>query len=249
MILAERANRTTLLPMNHDPLPQRHDLLGIGLYAVGDAARLLRTPSRTIRRWLGGYGYREGNKVHRVPALWEPDLPKFDDHLELSFRDLIELRFVKSFIHAGLGLKTIRHCLALAQECVESDRPFSTSTFRTDGRTIFLESLEASDEPKMLDLRKRQYVFKKLIEETFKDLDMENDVVARWRPYRGKQSIVIDPERAFGQPIAAESGVPTTALADAVAAEGSIERVARLFELSERAVRDAVSFESELRAA
>lgn len=32
-----------------------HELIGIGLYSIGDAARLLKTPARTIRRWMGGY--------------------------------------------------------------------------------------------------------------------------------------------------------------------------------------------------
>lgn len=226
-----------------------HDLLGRGMYSASEAARLLRTSPRNVRRWLGGYSYKEGNIHHSVPPLWEPDLPQFGDAVELSFRDLIELRFVKAFLDKKIGLKAIRYCLDYARECVESDRPFSTSRFRTDGRTIFLESIEKSGEPKLLDLKKRQYAFKAIIENSFKDLDIEDDEVARWRPYRGKASIVIDPERSFGQAIASESGVPTTALADAVDAEGSVKRVAQLFEVSQSVVRDAVQFERSLRAA
>jgi hypothetical protein len=39
------------------------------------------------------------------------------------------------------------------------------------------------------------------------------------------------------------------ALADAVEAEGSVKRVARLYELPEGEVRDALRFEKHLRAA
>ena len=63
-------------------------------------------------------------------------------------------------------------------------------------------------------------MFAAVIERTFKDLDLDDDVVVRWRPYRGKDSIVLDPERAFGKPIAASSGVPVVALVGAVTAEG-----------------------------
>lgn len=100
----------------------------------------------------------------------------------------------------------------------------------------------------MLDLRARQYVIKRVIDRTFKDLDLSNDIVVRWRPFEGKQSIVIDPERAFGQPIASIYGVPTVVLADAVKAERSIERVTRLYDVSASAVRDAVKFEKSLAA-
>ncbi|MCJ2013522.1 DUF433 domain-containing protein [Methylobacterium sp. J-076] len=88
-----------------------------------------------------------------------------------------------------------------------------------------------------------------MLERTFRDLDLEGDVVTRWRPYQGRDTIVIDPRRSFGQPIAAETGVPTVALADAVAAEGSAERVARLYDVAVGVVRDAVRFEESLRAA
>ena len=44
------------------------DLIGIGFYTVGDAARLLRTPARTVRGWLAGYECRrDGERRHVAP--------------------------------------------------------------------------------------------------------------------------------------------------------------------------------------
>jgi uncharacterized protein (DUF433 family) len=184
-----------------------------------------------------------------MPPLWPWQVPVIEGHFEIGFRDLIELRFVKAFIEAGVGLKAIRNCLVYASKLVQEERPFATRRFRTDGRTIFLESLDPAGTSELLDLKKHQYVLKQIIERTFRDLDIEADVVIRWRPYQGKESIVIDPARAFGQPIVARSGVPTIVLADAVEAEGSVKRVARLYELPEDEVRDAVRFEKHLLAA
>ena len=223
--------------------------LGIGYYTVPEAARLIRMPARTVNRWLGGYSYSsEGRRVQMAP-LWTPQLPQRDGRLELGFRDLIELRFVNAFVGAGLGLNTIRRCLEYARECVADERPFSTQRFRTDGRTIFLETLSQSGDDELLDLKQHQYVLARVIQSSFKDLDIDNAAVARWRPFHGKSSIVVDPMRAFGQPIAARSGVPTATLADAVRAEGTIERVVHLFEVSHDIVRDAVNFEKQLMAA
>jgi uncharacterized protein (DUF433 family) len=100
-----------------------------------------------------------------------------------------------------------------------------------------------------LDLKRKQYTLKPIIERTFKDLDIEDDAVVRWRPFHGKESIIVDPSRSFGQPIASKFGVPTIVLAEAAEAEGSIDRVAKLFEVSPNAVRDAVKFEEFLIAA
>jgi uncharacterized protein (DUF433 family) len=156
---------------------------------------------------------------------------------------------VQAFLNVGLGLKTIRHCLEFARECAKDDRPFSTRRFKTDGRTIFLESLQSAGNPELLDLKKRQYAFAQVLERTFRDLDIADEAVRRWRPFNGKDSIVIDPQRAFGQPIASNFGVPTEVLADAVEAEGSIDRVARNYGVPAAVIRDAVKFEESLRAA
>lgn len=223
--------------------------IGMGSYTAPEAARLLKTSAVNVRRWLGGYSYRFKGEQHEMPPLWEPQHSDIEDGLEIGFRDLVELRFVKAFLEAGVGLLAIRNCLAYARQCVNDDRPFSTRRFQTDGRTIFLESIEKAEASKLLDLKKQQYVFKQVIERTFKDLDIEDDTVARWRPYQGRQSIVIDPARAFGQPIASEFGVPTIVLSDAVEAEGSVEAVARIYEVSPAVVRDAVSFEEGLKKA
>ncbi|MBB4000562.1 uncharacterized protein (DUF433 family) [Aureimonas pseudogalii] len=223
--------------------------LDVGSYTAVEAARLLRTPALNIRRWMQGYDHGPKEKRRHSPPLWTPQLAMINDHLEIGFRDLVELRFVKAFLAAGVGLVAVRNCLERARECVEDDHPLSTQRFRTDGRSIFLQTFEGSDEPKLIDLRSRQYVFNQVFERSFKDLDIEDDAVVRWRPYKGKASIVIDPTRSFGQPIAASFGIPTTVLSDAAKAEGSIARAARLYDVPVAVVRDAVHFEEDLLAA
>ena len=218
--------------------------LGIGCYTVPEAARLLRAPALNIRRWLGGYTYRDHDSKTAMPPLWATQIPQIEEQLLLGFRDLIELRFVLAFLNAGLGLKTIRACIEYARLCVGDDRPFSTRRFQTDGKTIFLEAADRDDG--LLDLRSKQYAIRQVIEQSFRDLDMEKNTVVRWRPYRGKGSIVVDPARSLGQPIAARSGVPTIAMADAVIAEGSHQAAARVFEVPISVVRDAVAFERSM---
>lgn len=232
-----------------DPAVSAEPIFGIGCYTVPEAARLIRMPARNINRWLGGYTFKVEGVDRRMPPLWRPELPANDDRLELGFRDLIELRFVQAFVAANVSLQVVRNCLEHARNVVADARPLSTRRFKTDGRTIFLEMLRESGEEVVMDLRQGQYVIKTLIDRTFKDLDLEGDVVSRWRPFEGRSSIVVDPQRAFGQPITSETGIPTATLADAVRAEGSVDRVARLFEVSPAVVRDAARFEDYLSAA
>lgn len=233
------------------------DALSRGSYSAAESLRLLnfsrgsaqrRHVSRnTVSRWLRGYDFGVDSEGHSEP-LWQPDYQNDDNLIELSFRDLIELRFVKAFRDYGLGLPAIRECYQRAAEEVHDDRPFSTQKFRTDGKTIFLEITEGLQEGRMVDLRKRQNVFRTIVEPSLKDLEFDASAVARWYPLGIKRrSIVIDPTRSFGRPIAA-SGVPTEVLSRAVTIEGSIGKVAQLYDVSATEVRDAVSFEMRLAA-
>jgi uncharacterized protein (DUF433 family) len=231
--------------------------IGIGCYTVPEAARLLKTEPRKISRWLGGYAYKsKDGAVARADPLWRPQLPRLGDGIELGFRDLIELRFVLAFIKHGVGSNVMRRCLENARRIIGEERPFSTHRFKTDGKSIFLESLREAEEAghtsgttSITDLQTGQMVFKQVVEPTFRDLDLADGSVARWRPYKGKPSIVIDPTRSFGKPIAADFGVPTAALASAARAENSPQRAARLFEIPAAVVNDAIAFEQSLMAA
>jgi hypothetical protein len=50
---------------------QRKDAppIGIGFYTVPEAARLLKIRPLSIRRWLGGYTYAQGETTVETPPL------------------------------------------------------------------------------------------------------------------------------------------------------------------------------------
>lgn len=228
------------------------ELIGIGLYTAPEAEKLIGVPVARIRRWLRGYAYQRDGERHWSDPLWQPQVPRLGKELELGFRDLLELRFVDAFTKAGLSLHAIRKALGVAREVAGTEHPFATARFRTDGRSIFLRvagELADEAEPVLIDLLKQQYALNRIIEPSLKDLDFDNDGIAsRWWPVGRAKSIVLDPAHAFGRPIIADAGVTTRALADAVLAEGAVERVARLYEVSVAAVRDAIAFERRLAA-
>jgi uncharacterized protein (DUF433 family) len=251
-------NTDMLNPKSPEP-----DALGRGAYSATQALRLLnfsrpgiapsdRVSRNTVARWLRGYehgGDADVTTKGYSPPLWQPDYFNQDDDLiEVSFRDLIELRFVKAFRDIGLSLIAIRECYQRAAEEVHDARPFSTRRFRTDGKTIFLEITEGMKEGKLVDLRRRQNVFKTIVEPSLRDLEFEASTVARWFPLGiGKRAVIIDPSRSFGRPIV-RVGVPTEVLVDAVKVEGSIEAVAALYDVPKGDVRSAIDFERRLAA-
>jgi uncharacterized protein (DUF433 family) len=220
---------------------------GIGSYTPSEAARLTGVPAHALRRWLFGYNYSHHGPLTVQPPLWRPQYGIDQEDPVLGFRDLIEARMVGQLRKMGIGMPTIRTCLRTAAEIAEDDHPFSSASFRTDGKHLFLERISDSGERDVIDLKLRQHAFAKVIERSFVDLEFDEQKATRWFLLPNKQSVVADPNRSFGQPITNEGGVPTTRLVQAVLAEGSIEKVARLFEIASATVRDALTFEKKLR--
>lgn len=217
--------------------------LGIGLYTAAEASRLLDIPVAKVRRWLGGY---RGAVTEYVP-LWTPQLPKLDDQLGLGFLDLMQLRVVARIVaETDISLQKLRQALTLARDLVQHAHPFTTARFRTDGRSLFVEIGRETDTPQLYDVLGRQYGFHRIIEPSFKDVDLDV-AITRWWPLGKQRSVVIDPQRSLGAPIASGSGIPTAALALAAVRHGSPRQAARWYPpATEREVRDAIAFEQRL---
>ncbi len=224
------------------------DLIGLGIYSVPEAGRLTGIKSRTIRRWLRGYSYKVGDELHHSSEVVLADLRQTKEAFALSFRDLIEVRFVQAFRRHGVSWKTLRAASCLGQKMLQTTHPFSTKAFRTDGKKIFAELADGSRDPKLLDLLDNQYVFREILApHLYSGLERSpDDEVLRWWPMNRTGLVVLDPGRSFGQPIINEEGVSTWVLAKAFEAEESINRVAGWFDVKPASVRAAVTFENRL---
>jgi uncharacterized protein (DUF433 family) len=242
----------------------QQSLVGVGLYPVRQAARLVRAQPRTVRRWLRGYSwkYRDGRSYSG--PLWRTqfaralvadthrtaDPDSFDvDETMLGFRDLLELRMVAQFVEHGVTLKVVRATIEEAEKTLGS-YPLTNRKFLTDGRRIFLHALE-EEEPRLLDILGKQFVFSEIIGpslyEGIEYAPQDERRAARWYPIRRNRTVMLDPEVQFGAPILSESGVPTDALLLAWIAEGKDHAaVARAYEVPVDDVKAAVEFEQSL---
>jgi len=232
--------------MNH----WQDNLLGIGIYSVPEAARLTHISPWRIRRWLSGYSFISTGSRHSSSPVWSGDIPRIDGTTALSFRDLLEIRIIDSFLKAGVSWKTIRRAEQLGSEFLNTSHPFSTNRIHTDGRAIFAEVNKYKHEKALIDLIRSQRVFQTFINPFLKSLTFSNDGnPLQWWPYQDSQHIVIDPHRSFGQPITYKEGVPTQILASAFKTFDSIDKVANWYDVEPIGVEESVEYEKILVAA
>lgn len=218
------------------------NFLNQGIYTIPDAARLSGASAPRIRTWMQDL---RSEKLQRraKEGIWKGQLSPIGEKEALGFLDLNEVRFIKAFRDVGVGWKMIRGSHEVASKKYETEHPFCTRQFLTDGKHI-LEEFESEFQETI----KGQILFPDVIKPFIRELEFsDNETLLRWWPLGREKSIVLDPKRQFGKPIAAESGVSTEVLYYAVEVEQSIEEVADWYEVNTFEVEDAVNFERSLR--
>lgn len=207
--------------------------IGQGIYGIAEAARLLRRPAPQVRRWANGYSYqRTYDRTARPPVL-QTGRPDKD---ALTFRELIELFFVREYTHAGISLQHVRDTAkALAGEYGE--HPFAAKQLLTDGKRLLAISEYGIITPATCQL------IAEYADELVKEFEFQDDFVNLWRPKEGAGAVVIDPARAFGEPILAATGTPTRTLFRTFQLEQDFDRVAAYYDVTTKQVKQAVGFE------
>lgn len=219
--------------------------LRLGVYSVPEAARLTNIHPQRVRRWVEGYSYPTASGAKKTAPVVKLESSRPGESTFLSFRDLMEVRFVDAYLERGVTWKTIRRAAEHAAEILQDDHPFSTRKFKTDGRSIFAELVSLTGERDLLDLAERQYVIFEVVNPAlFESIEFGPDnVAARWFPLWPRKAVVVDPDRSFGQPVVESVGIPTYVLAQAAEAEGSVADAAHAYDVDPREVEAAVEFE------
>ena len=169
---------------------------------------------------------------------------------DVSFNDLLELRFIAYFKNKGVTSQAIRRAAETAQEEF-GPHPFARRdvVFKQEGRKLFSEAALETGDKRFLDLIQKQYTFD--LVQAFFDHGVEwsaSHYAEFWRPRKDAfPNIVIDPRVAFGRPSIEGKGLAVDTVFEALEAEnGNYDAVADWFELDTRLVRQAVYFHDEL---
>jgi uncharacterized protein (DUF433 family) len=219
--------------------PKPSQYVGVGIYTIPEAARLVGVGYHKIRRWIGD--------EHGHASVIDREFP---DEKIVTFMELMELHFISLFRREGVSLQTIRRAAVEAARKFRTGHPFAVQRFDTDGKAIFATlTKKETNEQIVEELRKGQLVFDTIIRPFFRKIEYHMDGTRYW-PMEMTGRIVLDPARRFGHPIDSETGVPTDAIIDALCANGGQDanEVAKWLDIPLEAVQAAILFEKSLAA-
>jgi DNA-binding transcriptional MerR regulator/uncharacterized protein (DUF433 family) len=226
--------------LTHDPLLQ-------GFYTVSEAARLLGIEQRQrIHGWLRGKENDSSNPI--IQRDYEP----INNIHELSFWDLMEVRFIDHFRKQGVSLQTLRKVADVARREFNQQHPFALSQmkFMTDRKRIFSHTVEECGDKKTRDILGNQYEMYEVIEGVLAKgvtFDPKSHLADVWHPEGECPNVFVDRRYAYGHPVISKRRVPTSALYRLWRAEsGDTPRVASWYKISDDEVREAVEFETRL---
>jgi uncharacterized protein (DUF433 family) len=226
-----------------------HTAVGKGLYTVPEASRYTKLPRSTVRRCLAGYEYASaGGRRRRARPQFAGDFARTVEGRTLveavSFRDLIELRFVAAFRERGVAGQEIRLAAASLARTLQTAHPFCSRKFRTLAGRILLDIEDAEGIPHVIELARDQRVMREIVRPFAEDVHFDDNDPVLWRPSEGCGRVVLDPARSFGRPLVEQGAVPTVTLYRAWNAEGKrAAAAARWYGVTPEDVEAAVAFE------
>lgn len=165
-----------------------------GLLDMSDGARFLGIPRATFRRWARGYD-RGGPLLHIAPAG-----PR---EAQVTFMAMAEAHVLEALRQAGVRPARIRP--ALNRLAAEFGREYVlvAPNLATDGIDVLWDFSRSSEGQGLVEGRTGQMVMREIVEDYLKYLTWDDDGYPRMLEFRHCQpsKVVMDPYRAFGQPI------------------------------------------------
>jgi uncharacterized protein (DUF433 family) len=216
-------------------------------YTLSECAHLLREPKQTVREWtLKGLAPTRRVGQRRSPPAY-------------TFADFISLYVVSELRRRGIRLQTIRAAEFWLRRQYEYERPLASARIFSAGKDILVRlgsdavpGQTCSELDELSDVASTALVAanrggQQAIEEAFgavlQAVDYHDDIAIRWKPWL---DVEVSPQRQFGAPCVAGTGIQTATLYSFVCAGDDAERVAKLYELPPERVQRALAWEKSL---
>ncbi len=209
-------------------------------YTAAEAARYAQAKPQTVGYWFRG------------SETSGPALPGRNAGERLNYFEAVEVAFVAVFRRYGVRLKNLRNARAYFQALLQTEYPFATERFYTEGTRILrewgdLQELSEFSEVVIGD-EQGQLAWAGLLGEKFETFDYEHDLALRWHVAGRSSPVQIDPRVSFGAP--SVRGIPTWAMRGRKLAGESVEEISEDFGLEDNDVIAGLEFEGlELEAA
>ena len=237
-------NRLTIPSYSRNEMgAQNNSLRDQPAYGMAEAARYLKVPVATLRSWVAGRAYPKGDSIATFQPLIRPAAKRPP---VLSFYNLIEAHVLRSLrTEHGVAIRELRTAIRFAERTLDIERLLLSQDLRTHAGQVFLDEYG-----KLINLSASgQLAMRRMLAEHLKRVVWDDwKFPVRLFPYVApgpvdERHIAIDPNIAFGRPIALRTGVSTRAIAERIDAGETVQALAEDYDLRPEEIEEAVLYE------
>lgn len=178
----------------------------VPLYTVAEAARFLGAPPTTVGTWARGYTRRPRGRREVVGAPIISSTIAGRGAPSIPFIGLAEGMVIAAFRNAGVSLQHIRRAVEVLEQQIGVQHALASQHLYTDGAVILFDYAQRAGDEALGELTvvvSRQRVFPEVVRDYLTRIEFGSDEWATRLvcPAIEEHVVVVDPARAFGQPI------------------------------------------------
>ena len=209
-------------------------------YTAAEAARFLGVPSSTFSTWAKGYVRRPPGRTEVTGAPIVTSVAAEPRYPTVPFVGLAEGMVIAAFRSAGVSLQHIRRAVAVLEREIGVDHALASKRLYTTGAVILFDYAASEHDDELTVVVTQQRVFSPVVEGYLKRIEYGPDgwSVRVSSPVTARPIVLVDPGRAFGQPIFVHGAAPVESVVGRVKAGEPIADVADDFGVPEADVRD-----------
>jgi uncharacterized protein (DUF433 family) len=222
-------------------------------YGIDEAAVYLQIPRATLRSWVVGRNYpvKGGERAFR-PLI----LPAAEEGGRLlSFFNLVEAHVLAAIrrVHR-VDLRAVRNAIDFLDRRYGTSHPLADQSFVTDGKDLFVQELGRL----IAASASGQLAMRQVLDAHLQRIDRDAlggaerlYLFTRAGSPAGDppRTVVVDPRVAFGRPVLAGTGIPTSVIAERFKAGESVEELAEDYGRSASEIEEALRCEQPVRTA
>lgn len=211
--------------------------LGTGIYTAPTIASILQLPNNKVNYWLKKYLEGRLGKTHNGSYSWSNDKTR-----AVSFLSFVELYVVMQFAEAGVKSAAILRAHEELSKNLKTTFPLAhkkvIENIGAGSKKIYINTSSSK-----ITLESANQFNLGFVKNFFKKIDFDEKLLAAklW-PLGKNKAVVCDPHHKFGHPVVEGTNIQTDALYSMYLAKEPIAFIARLYELPEKKVKDAISF-------
>lgn len=207
--------------------------IGQGIYTAADASRILKMPYSRTKYWFSYYAKQRFAAKNHVYHF------QIKDSVAVNFLALIEMYVFFTLKEQGIKTRTIVKAHETMAVYLQTPYPFAMEDLFIDNSRLLF-----GDEHQLITADERlQTVIVQILRPFIRKIEFSNNKLAKkFYPLGKENSVVVNPEHQFGQPIIDGTNILTETIFMLSKGGDSNEFIAKLYNISVKNVEDAIRF-------